>query len=95
MEALLISITELQAKAAKLKELKQMKEEVKAEINALEDQIKAHMGDREEVAARQTHYNSLLIKSHNIQNITHIMKALDAAASADAILNAADESFYG
>ena len=90
MEALLISITELQAQAAKLKELKQMKEEVKAEINALEDQIKAHMGDREEVAARQTHYNSLLIKSQNI-----IMKALDAAASADAILKAADESFYG
>ena len=39
-----MSAHELEAKARELKELKIMKEELAAEIAALEDAIKAHMG---------------------------------------------------
>lgn len=46
-----MSTHELASKAQELKELKLMKEEVEAEIAALEDAIKAHMGEAEEITA--------------------------------------------
>jgi len=46
-----MSTNELQIKAREIKELKRMKEELEAEITALEDVIKAHMGDTEEIIA--------------------------------------------
>ena len=46
-----MSINELKAKAEELKDLKVMREELDAEITALEDEIKAHMGDQEQVTA--------------------------------------------
>ena len=48
-----MSITEVQAKARELKELKIMAADLEAEINALEDSIKDHMKsmDAEEIIA--------------------------------------------
>lgn len=44
-----MSINELKAKAAELKELKTLQEELAAEITAIEDEIKAAMGDQEQI----------------------------------------------
>ena len=44
-----MSATEIQSKARELKELKTMKEELEAEIAAIEDALKSAMGDREEL----------------------------------------------
>lgn len=46
-----MSINEIKAKAAELKELKAMQEELAAEISAIEDEIKAAMGDQEQIIA--------------------------------------------
>ena len=46
-----MSITEMEAKARELQELKRMREELEAEITATEDAIKAAMGDREQLTA--------------------------------------------
>lgn len=46
-----MSINEIKIKAAELKELKAMQEELAAEISAIEDEIKAAMGDQEQLIA--------------------------------------------
>ena len=46
-----MSIREIESKAKELQELKRMREELDAEIDSLEDQIKASMGDQEQVTA--------------------------------------------
>lgn len=46
-----MSIHELEAKAREIKELMQMKEELEAEITAMQDEIKAAMGDQEQMVA--------------------------------------------
>ena len=46
-----MSITEMEAKAHELQELKRMREELEAEIEAAQDAIKAAMGDCESVTA--------------------------------------------
>ena len=46
-----MNINEIKAKAAELKELKAMQEELAAEISAIEDDIKAAMGDQEQIIA--------------------------------------------
>lgn len=46
-----MSINELKTKAAELKELKAMREELDAEITAIEDEIKAEMGEQEQIIA--------------------------------------------
>ena len=46
-----MSITEMEAKARELQELKRMREKLEAEITAAEDAIKASMGDREQITA--------------------------------------------
>ena len=46
-----MSIKEIEAKTKELQELKRMREELDAEIDSLEDQIKASMGDQEQVVA--------------------------------------------
>lgn len=58
-----MSINELTAKVKELRELKRMSEELDAEITAIEDTIKAQMGDTEELIAgeykiRWTHTTS-------------------------------------
>jgi len=44
-----MSATEIQSKARELKELKVMKEELEAAITAIEDALKAAMGEKEEM----------------------------------------------
>ena len=44
-----MSTNEIQTKARELKELKLMQEELAAEISAIEDALKAAMGEREEL----------------------------------------------
>lgn len=46
-----MSINEIKANAAELKELKAMQEELAAEITAIEDEIKQAMGDQEQIIA--------------------------------------------
>ena len=46
-----MSINEIKAKAAELKELKALREELDAEIAAIEDEIKATMGEQEQITA--------------------------------------------
>ena len=46
-----MSITELESKARDLQELKRMREELDAEIEAAQDAIKAAMGDLEAITA--------------------------------------------
>ena len=46
-----MSTNELKAKAAELKELKAMREELEAEITAIEEEIKAEMGEQEQITA--------------------------------------------
>lgn len=46
-----MSINEITTKARELKELKRMQEELAAEITAIEDVLKATMGDSEELIA--------------------------------------------
>ena len=46
-----MSITEITAKVTEYQELKRMLEEIEAEMTALQDEIKAHMGDSELLVA--------------------------------------------
>lgn len=46
-----MSINEIAAKAQELQELKRMREELDAEIEAAQDEIKAAMGDQESITA--------------------------------------------
>lgn len=46
-----MSINEIKVKAAELKELKAMREELDAEIATIEDEIKREMGDKETLIA--------------------------------------------
>ena len=46
-----MSTHELTSKARELRELKRMADELAHEITSLEDEIKAHIGDREEINA--------------------------------------------
>lgn len=46
-----MSIKELESKAQELKELQRMAEELTAEMDAIKDEIRIAMGDREEVVA--------------------------------------------
>ena len=44
-----MSIKEIESKAKELQELKRLREELDAEMTALEDEIKAFMGDQEQI----------------------------------------------
>jgi len=46
-----MSINEIKSKAEELKELKAMREELDAEISVIEDEIKAAMGEQEQIIA--------------------------------------------
>jgi len=46
-----MSIKEMESKVKELRELKRMADELNAEITAIEDEIKADMGEREQVIA--------------------------------------------
>lgn len=46
-----MSIKEIESKARELQELKRLREELDAEVTALEDEIKASMGEAEHITA--------------------------------------------
>ena len=46
-----MSIKEIESKAKELQELKRLREELDAEMAVLEDEIKAFMGDQEQIVA--------------------------------------------
>lgn len=75
-----MNISELQAKAAELKELKQMRDEVDAEITALEDAIKAHLGEREEMIAGPFKIRWAFVKSCRLDTAA-LKKALPDIAA--------------
>lgn len=75
-----MSIIELESKARELQELKRMREDVDAEITALEDAIKAELGDRETVTAGAYKITWRAVTSSRIDT-TALKKALPDIAA--------------
>lgn len=76
-----MSTTELQTKVTELKELKLMAEELAGEISSIEDAIKAHMGDAEELIAGAYKVRWVLVKSSRFDS-TALKKAMPDIYSA-------------
>lgn len=75
-----MSTYELTATATELMELKRMREELDAEIASLEDQIKAHMGDTEQVTAGAFKISWKTVTSSRVDT-TALKKALPEVAA--------------
>ena len=75
-----MSITELSSKAQELMELRRMQEELSAEIEAIQDAIKAAMGDQETVTAGAYKITWKPITSSRIDT-TALKKALPEIAA--------------
>jgi len=63
-----MSTKEIESKVTELKELKAMQEELQAEIASLEDQIKAQMGNREEITAGEYKITYKRVKSSRLDS---------------------------
>jgi len=61
-----MSIKEIELKARELRELKRMADELNAEITAIEDEIKAEMGEKEQVIAGEYKITYKYITSERI-----------------------------
>ncbi len=70
-----MSIHEIETKARELRQLQQLIEEPQAEAEAIRDQIKAHMGDSEELRAGEYKITWKSVTSSRLDS-----KALKAAA---------------
>lgn len=70
-----MSIHEIEAKARELRQLQQLIEEAQAEAEAIRDQIKAHMGEAEELRAGEYKITWKPVTSSKLDS-----KALKAAA---------------
>ncbi|WP_130849925.1 hypothetical protein [Intestinimonas timonensis] len=70
-----MSIREIEAKARELRQLQQLIEEAQAEAEAIKDQIKAHMGEAEEMRAGEYKITWKPVTSSRLDS-----KALKAAA---------------
>lgn len=75
-----MSTYELTATATELMELKRMKEELEAEIASLEDKIKAHMGDTEQLTAGAFKISWKTVTSSRL-DITALKKAMPELAA--------------
>lgn len=75
-----MSTYELTATATELMELKRMREELDAEIASLEDQIKAHMGDTEQVTAGAFKISWKTVTSSRVDT-TALKKAMPEVAA--------------
>lgn len=75
-----MSIIEIESKARELQELKRMREDVDAEITALEDAIKSAMGDRETITAGAYKITWRAVTSSRIDT-TALKKALPDIAA--------------
>lgn len=70
-----MSTTELESKVRELRQLQSLIEEAQAEAEAIKDQIKAHMGEAEELRAGEYKITWKLVTSSRLDS-----KALRAAA---------------
>lgn len=76
-----MSIKEIESRVQELQELKRLREELEAEIGAIEDEIKAHMGEQEQLIAGAFKITWKAVTSSRIDT-TALKKALpDVAAS--------------
>lgn len=75
-----MSITEITAKVTEYQELKRMLEEIEAEMSALQDEIKAHMGDSELLMAGPYKVTYKTITSSRVDT-TALKKALPDIAA--------------
>lgn len=76
-----MSTTELEMKIRELRQLQSLMEEAEAEAEAIKDQLKAHMGDAEELRAGEYQVTWKAVKSSRIDT-SALKKALpDVAAS--------------
>lgn len=76
-----MSTTELEMKIRELRQLQSLMEEAEAEAEAIKDQLKAHMGDAEELRAGEYRVTWKAVKSSRIDT-SALKKALpDVAAS--------------
>ena len=71
---------EIEKKVTELQELKRMREELDAEMTALEDEIKAAMGDREQIVAGAFKITWRAVASSKIDT-TALKKALPDVAA--------------
>ena len=75
-----MSTHELTSKARDLRELKRMADELAQEITSLEDEIKAHMGDREEIIAGEYKITWRPVTSHRVDTAALRRTLPDVAA---------------
>ena len=75
-----MSITEITAKVTEYQELKRMLEEIEAEMTALQDEIKEHMGDSELLMAGPYKVTYKTITSSRVDT-TALKKALPDIAA--------------
>lgn len=75
-----MSISEITAKVTEYQELKRMLEEIEAEMSALQDEIKAHMGDSEMLMAGPYKVSYKTITSSRVDT-TALKKALPDIAA--------------
>ena len=75
-----MSIHEIEAKARELRQLQQLIEEATAEAEAIKDQIKAHMGEAEELRAGEYKITWKPVKTARL-DATALKKALPDVAA--------------
>ena len=76
-----MSTIEIQSKARELKELKVMKEELEAEIAAIEDILKAAMGDKEEMFCGEYKLTYQTVSTSRFDSIAFKKEHADLAAA--------------
>ena len=76
-----MSVNELEMKVRELRQLQALIEEAEAEVEAIKDAIKAHMGDSEELRAGEYKITWKAVKSSRIDT-TALRKALPDVAQA-------------
>lgn len=75
-----MSVNEIIAKARELKEYKRMKEELEAVIASIEDEIKATMGETEEIVAGEYKITYKTVPSHRLDSKSLKAELPDIAA---------------
>ena len=76
-----MSANEIQTKARELKELKLMQEELTAEISAIEDALKAAMGEQEELVCGEYKLTYQTVSTSRFDSTRFKKKHADLAAA--------------
>ena len=74
-----MSVMEIENKVRELRQLQTLVDEAQAEMEAIKDQIKAHMGDTEELRAGEYRVTWKVVKSSRLDT-TALRKALPDVA---------------